>query len=79
MIVLILQLTVDGLHVTKIMGSLEPGTNYFSKLMLKLEFGQMGGILSKYNYSRKIEIFKWKKKKKALKSRNLPSKKHSGL
>lgn len=64
MIVLILQLTVDGLHVTKIMGSLESGTNYFSKLMLKLEFGQMGGIVSKYKHSRKIEIFKWEKKKR---------------
>lgn len=46
MIVLILQLTADRLHVTKFMGNLEPGTNYFRNLKLKLEFGQMGGIVS---------------------------------
>lgn len=57
MIVLVLQLTVDRSHVAKIMGSLEPGTSYFSKLMLKLEFGQMGGIISEYKHSRKTKIF----------------------
>lgn len=46
MIVLILQLTADRLHVTKFMGSLEPGTNYFSNLKLKLELGQMEGTVS---------------------------------
>lgn len=46
MIVLILQLTADRLHVTKSIRSLEPGTNYFSNLKLKLEFEQMGGIVS---------------------------------
>lgn len=40
MIVLIPQLTADRLQVTKFMGSLEPGKNYFSNLKLKLEFGQ---------------------------------------
>lgn len=55
MIVLILQLTADRLHVTKSIRSLEPGTNYFSNLKLKLEFEQMGGIVST-STAKKIKI-----------------------
>ena len=55
--------------LTKIMASLEPGTNYFSKLMLKLEFGQMWEIVSKYKHSRKKSLSK-KKKKRAFKTKS---------
>lgn len=58
MIVLTLPLPVGRLRVAKIMVSLEPGTNYFSKLMLKLELGQMGGTVRKYTHNRTTEIVK---------------------